>query len=316
VIKEKLMVRPKEKNERHLGDFLWPLAATLLSLVVVRVLFAQYAQFFSENEWLLPASVVLVIALWLLPLFLHQRAIKIYRRLVGIRRIGPAIVIVLSLLVTSTFYIGGGWLLRLHRRHLAAIIEAQKPHTAPVAITQNNAWMTNEFLGTIYWIRFTGSKTITPINVVVNYTVTNIKPTPIMIKHLSLEILGTHDTWWTMNNLPALQAIWMVDRKYPIGVSLITLPDGFLTEKLANTEITPGQSVSGWLLCQLPAEYVPLRDFMSTKLRLRIIDTANDEAVQPVETPTFRDNVLRVAMQFTPVSGEDIRSYKIIPYGE
>ena len=85
----------EEKRQRNFSDFLWPLGGTVFGLLVVPVAIAQYPKFFNENEWLLPASVVVVVICWLLPLLLHKRSRRIYSAILAIRRVGPALLVVL-----------------------------------------------------------------------------------------------------------------------------------------------------------------------------------------------------------------------------
>jgi hypothetical protein len=195
--------------------------------------------------------------------------------------------------------------------------EVPKSHDA-IAITQGTVWTAHDFVHGIYFVRFNTTKKITPINVMADYTLTNTKSTPILIKHLSLEMSGKYGTWWTLKNLPTNQQIWTLDKTHPhTGVVAITLPQGFLLDKIANIELQAGQSVRGWMLCQIPIDYVPLNNSTeAAPIRLRVVDTANDETVQPLKT-TFDDNVLYTAMQYTgPVPGEDSSDYDIVPYGE
>jgi hypothetical protein len=187
----------------------------------------------------------------------------------------------------------------------------------PVAITQGTVWMSDSFFSSFYWMRFNATNKITPINVLADYTITSVRPMPILIKRVSLEILGAHNTWWPLANLPSHQLIWSADRaKAPTDISLIELPDGFLIDKLSNNEVKPGHSVSGWLLCQIPSDYVPPKVRMSAQLRLRVKDTAGDEAIQPLEGPiTSDDNVMPTLMRVSPVRNENLMTYEVTPYG-
>ena len=152
----------------------------------------------------------------------------------------------------------------------------------------------------------------------VELTLTNVKPTPIVLSNLSLEILGAHGTWWPLTNLPTRLPIWQTDRiKSPTSISLTTLPEGFILDKIGNAELPSQRVVRGWLLCQVPQEFTPLRDFMSTQLRLRVRDTAGDEVVKVLDMTASdpKGNLLYTVMSVRPVYNEDLRKYKIIPYG-
>ena len=185
------------------------------------------------------------------------------------------------------------------------------------AISEGTAWVAPEFSDALYWVSFNGTKRITPIHVLAFYTITNLKSVPIMISRLSLEMLGPHNAWWTLNRLPTSQPIWAADRgKTPRVVHLVTLPDGFLINKAANAELASGHSVQGSILYQLPTDYPRLRDAGSIKLRLRVGDTAGDEEVQPPEAPSTNDNILYTMMRVDPLPNVDLSTYEVISYGE
>jgi len=56
---------------------------------------------------------------------------------------------------------------------------------------------------------------------------------------------------------------------------------------------------------------------MSTQLRLRVRDTAGDEVVKVLDMTASdpKGNLLYTVMSVRPVYNEDLRKYKIIPYG-
>lgn len=186
------------------------------------------------------------------------------------------------------------------------------------AITQSTAWVSPEFSDCIYWISFNGSRNITPIHVMVFYIITNLKSTPVLISRLSLELHGSHDTWWALNRLPTNQPIISADLAHtPQKVNLITLPDGFLADKVANVELAAGASAQGWLLYQLPADYAFPRDINELKLRLTVHDTAGDVGVQPAVRPSTDGSILFTAMHIGEALNVNlIRDYQIITYGE
>jgi hypothetical protein len=115
---------------------LWPLGATVLSLLVLPVAIEQYPEFFRDNEWILPGSVILVLACWMIPLFVHHRAQKLYSWIVRIKYVGwLALILVIVCGVVAMWAIGAR-LFRFHRNHLdAAIRESQRnlppPSTSP-----------------------------------------------------------------------------------------------------------------------------------------------------------------------------------------
>jgi hypothetical protein len=168
----------------------------------------------------------------------------------------------------------------------------------------------------LYWVKFNGVDTITPIHVMVPYTVTNLKPTPVMISRLSLEIQGPHETWWKLNNLPTEQPIWAADiMKNPREVSSITLEEGFLEDHVRNVELEPGKTVRGWMLFQYPVDFPRIKTMSTQPIRLTITDTAGDKEVQALDFTSTNSNVLSSGFRFEPVPNVDLTNYKIVTYG-
>src|SRR6266849_6457476 len=79
---------PESAKTSNLADFLWPFGGTFFGLFVIRIAMAQYQAFFNQNEWLLPLSVILTAACWVVPLVLHNRARRIYSAILKIKRGG------------------------------------------------------------------------------------------------------------------------------------------------------------------------------------------------------------------------------------
>jgi hypothetical protein len=107
-------------------DFLWPLGGTLLGLLVMPLAIAQYPRFFNENEWTLPASVFMVLICWIIPLLVHDRARKIYSRIIAIPTCGGILFFFAVLAVLAVLIFGSSTLFRFHSRHLKGLI-AQNP---------------------------------------------------------------------------------------------------------------------------------------------------------------------------------------------
>jgi hypothetical protein len=191
------------------------------------------------------------------------------------------------------------------------------PKGAAMAITQGTVWEAPDLFHGIYFMRFNFTKKITPINIMADYAITNTKGVPLTIKSLSLEMFGKHGTWWPLTSLPTHHPIWSGDLsgQHP-GVEVITLTEGFLMDKISNAELQPGQTVRGWLLCQIPADYLPPKGPSTAPLRLRVKDTAGDEVLQEIESLTQNDNTLYTAMGFVPDPNENLRDYELIVYGE
>jgi len=113
-------------------DFLWPLGGTLLGLLVVPIAIAQYPDFFNENEWILPISVLAVLLCWIVPLFLHERTRRIYSTITAVRRFGHVLFVVVCLAAVGGFILGSGVLFRFHSNHLKkSIAEKSKPNPEP-----------------------------------------------------------------------------------------------------------------------------------------------------------------------------------------
>jgi hypothetical protein len=108
-------------KERNLADFLWPVGGSVFGLIVVPVAIAQYPRFFNENEWLLPASVGIVVLCWCIPLVLHSRARAIYSTISARGALGKVLLISILLLAVFALYWGSLWLLGIHRNHLKAL---------------------------------------------------------------------------------------------------------------------------------------------------------------------------------------------------
>ena len=193
------------------------------------------------------------------------------------------------------------------------------PQAASFAVTQGVTYMASSFLDTSYWVPSIGApkKEMTPISVMGFFIITNTKSTPATISHLSVEINGASHSWWKLNAISTPALVWTGQRdgsKRVAAASELTLSDGFLVNNAANRELQPGQSVKGWMLCQLPASYVPFRDVMQTRLRLTVGDTAGD-----IETKSLRTqeggSIIHSSMHITPLYNVDLNAFEVIPYG-
>lgn len=183
-----------------------------------------------------------------------------------------------------------------------------------IAITQGTTWTAHDILHGIYFLKVSNTE-ITPINVLADYTLTNVTGNPVMIKLLSIEMLGKYSVWWPLVNLPTYDPIWSLDTTKPhSSIGEITLPEGFLKDKIENTELPAGHSVRGWMLCQIPVDYVPFtRGTEPAPLRLHVRDTADNDIFQTVRV-TYEDNAISTEFQFKGLPNEDSANYKIAPY--
>ena len=111
---------------------LWPLGATVLSLLVLPVAIEQYPEFFRDNKWILPGSAILVLACWTIPLFVHHRAQKVYSWIVRIRYVGWLLLIVVIVSSVVAMWLVGVRLFRFHRNHLDIAIRERQPNPPQV----------------------------------------------------------------------------------------------------------------------------------------------------------------------------------------
>jgi hypothetical protein len=182
----------------------------------------------------------------------------------------------------------------------------------PFSIHPGTTWMAGNFTNGVFWIQLNGTKKVTPIHIMAFYTITNRKSTPSLPTNLSLEMSGAGKQWYKLTNLPTRDGpIWAADISQPTNITLITLPAGFLVDKIANRALKPGEPVQGWLLCQIPATYIPSGS--AERLRLTVRDSARDEFTQDLDTPTTDSSVLYTEMKFDKVS-EDMRNYEVFLY--
>ena len=124
---------PGTKWEQWRG-FLWPLGATVLSLIVLPVAIEQYPEFFRDNKWILPVSVVVVLGCWTIPLFVHHRVRKLCSWIIRVRYVGWLLLIVLFVCGAAAMWLGGVRLLRFHRHHLDVAIRERMPQPTPTPV--------------------------------------------------------------------------------------------------------------------------------------------------------------------------------------
>ncbi len=188
------------------------------------------------------------------------------------------------------------------------------------SIVGSGGFISTAYASGMLWGPFAGTNKMTPISIMQFYTITNLKPTPVLIVSLSIEMSGPHG-WWTLTNVPYQNPIWLAKiSENPRGITQMVPQDGFLVEK-AREELPSGHWIKGWMLCQIPPSYVAVKDNVHggnllPQFRLRVRDSAGDEAVGPLDQ-TNRDigNVLSQGFNIEPVQNVDLSAYEIVPYG-
>ena len=213
------------------------------------------------------------------------------------RRIAYVMVSAIVLGVLS----GAGW------------VSLQKMLAPAFSIMPGAAWIDPESMASIFWIQLHGTNKVTPINVLAFYTITNLKSTPSLISDLTLQMSGAGGQWYPLRNLPThTGAIWEADgQRAEQDVTLLELRAGFLLDKIAGKVLKPGEPIQGWLMCQIPASYIP---DSTSNLRLRVRDTALSETTQPLDMPSTDNNVLFTEVNILGHLNLDFSKYGVVLY--
>jgi hypothetical protein len=110
-------------------DFLWPVGATVLALLVAPTAIEQYPKIFKEAPWILPLGIVVVCTCWIVPLLVHDRVRRIHGWI--IERCGARlgwIVLLFAITVALGLIVTGGYnLYNRHKRHLEARLQVLIP---------------------------------------------------------------------------------------------------------------------------------------------------------------------------------------------
>jgi hypothetical protein len=112
---------------RKLADFLWPVGATVLALVGMPLAIEQYPDFFKENPWPLPISLVFVVFCWVVPFFLHERAKRIFGWAKSFGWMGRSVVGLIAIAILVILTIGSMKIFRFHTSHLAKVLRKKEP---------------------------------------------------------------------------------------------------------------------------------------------------------------------------------------------
>ena len=209
--------------------------------------------------------------------------------------------------LTASLLIGGWFLVG------AALTIKHKPR-GPFTIAHGTRFVTDGFGKGLFWLKLNGVPKITPIDVIAFYTITNVKDTPSLLSDLIMEISGAGRQWYRLNVInQSAGAIWSADPRKPTArSSVVTFPAGYLLGKVSNHEFQPGEPIQGWLLCQIPPEYIPSPEFVQVRLTIR--DTAGDEMVEELgDDPSHNSDVLYMEMEYRG-EADPIGNYEIVPY--
>lgn len=118
---------------QRIKESLWPLGGTILGVFVMPIAIAQYPEFFNENRWLLPVSVIVVILCWSVPLLIHENARKLF--VWSCKTIGIVATVIVIIVAGGIVLCLGHGLVRFHVSHLNASLHPksaqQKQQTSP-----------------------------------------------------------------------------------------------------------------------------------------------------------------------------------------
>ena len=100
----------------------------MLGLLVVPITIEQYPEIFKESHWVLPASVLLVMAFWIVPVLIHERAKRLWN--FGYQRfgVGPTSIAVLLVICLGTLFLSKMY--SSHVRHLESRLKERVSGTA------------------------------------------------------------------------------------------------------------------------------------------------------------------------------------------
>ena len=115
-IHEMPSIEPSGRFKKY-SVFLWPAGGTLLGLLVMPLAIEDYPEFFHENTWLLPLSVLCVVTCFCIPLLFHERVIRgvTYVSRLPHEVLSLVLAGVLPVVVGLGFLYGGVELFRFHR---------------------------------------------------------------------------------------------------------------------------------------------------------------------------------------------------------
>lgn len=188
---------------------------------------------------------------------------------------------------------------------------AEASKAPPFNVIPGAAFMSTNFNTGFYWLVREYAHNMTPANIIAFYTVANLKSTPSMISRLYLEVTGANHKWYTLRTLePHTGRLIAATLDQPTDITEITVPAGFLLDKIENRALASGESVQGWIVCEYPPSYVPTTP---DKLRLRmvIVNTVNEQTVSSSKGSSSRGNAIASVWQAKKVP-MDVSNYRIV----
>ena len=119
------MEHAQSKYSKLKGVF-WGWGVGLLTGIVVPLWAAQYPDFFNHNRWLLPVCLFVMTSGFVVPLFLHGRAIGLYLWFFSLRFWGRVRVSLLLAVMLCSAGKGIVWLYHFHVAHLQSILANER----------------------------------------------------------------------------------------------------------------------------------------------------------------------------------------------
>jgi hypothetical protein len=142
-------------------------------------------------------------------------------------------------------------------------------------------------LGSVISVVYSGSKgvTISPANVALFLSITNLRETPVMLADYTVEVLTDDEQWAPLIRIPAIPAFGSQAYMGRDLAKLNPIPDNsiFLESQLAGKAIQPHNPARGWALFEYPHNYGP--GFMQ-EFKVTIKDYDGVVFVSPILIPS------------------------------
>jgi hypothetical protein len=116
-------VEEKARTFTRWKEVLWPLGGAVLGLVVMPEAITQYPGFFNENRWLLPTSTGIVILCFIVPLLIHENAVRILAWAWSHGQVARVAVVITIFALIAGIIFGSHMLFRVHNAHLTSLLQ-------------------------------------------------------------------------------------------------------------------------------------------------------------------------------------------------